>query len=101
MSDQNVQYSGTTFLLVTIQVVGALTMIGAILIAFNGRGPFVVPFAISGFIGGLTMTAMAAVGRVVVESAAAFQNNLPNQSANQLHQLKAAEATLAALKERT
>lgn len=88
------RYDGTTFLLIAVQILGWLAMFGAVLIFFNGNGPFVVPSAISGLIGGLVMVATASVGRVFVNVAEDIQNNLPGLMANQALQVIATQALL-------
>lgn len=97
MSQQSIEYAGTTYLLIALQILGCLAMLGGIIAFFTGQGPFATPIALSGLIGGATMTAVASVGRVIVDTAEAFQNNLPGIMQNQSVQIKLSEGLVGQL----
>jgi hypothetical protein len=101
MSQNVYRYEGTTFLLIGVQILGWLSILGGIFMFFRiAFDPFAIPFGATGIVGGLTLVAFGSLGRAIIDTIETYQSQLPNQTANQVHQLKAIEALAIAARDK-
>ena len=95
------RYEGTAMLCTLLAVMGWLSIAaGGNLFFFNAKMPFALHFGLTGVATGLFMVVIGCLGNVLVDLANNLMKQGEAQAASQVHQLKAAEATLAVLKDR-
>ncbi len=95
------RYEGTSLLCTLMAVLGWLSIAsGVIMFFFKAKVPLAIHFGLTGVATGLFMVIVGCLGNILIDLANAIMKQGEAQAAAQVHQLKAAEATLAALKDR-
>lgn len=95
------RYDGTAMLCTLMAVMGWLSIAsGIIMFLFKAKVPLAIHFGLTGIATGLFMVVIGCLGNVLVDLANTLMKQGEAQAASQVHQLKAAEATLAVLKDR-